>query len=284
MSIIKHKNNHIKPQSMKRCIKNSIAAVLIASMLSACSNLAMDHSVCDLRVLSLQIPRQSQDVVQYAGSLTVDNLKNSQEKFNQALAMVHKKYANHSGMDKMLKDGEAINANIDLLVKHKSSIIAIQDLNIIIQDTILDIQAEYNLLTDQMIRANYPSAQVIISKNQASIADRFARSMKKISEGDENVVYNIEDFWSDLDTFDTYLQAQLKGNAELGIERVKDAEMRQSLQSIQEDYAKILDHHEALDLLKKRDTLVAIYQATRENLTKSDEIFNSLSKLESNTQ
>ncbi|MGV2482462.1 UNVERIFIED_CONTAM: pilus assembly protein PilJ, partial [Salmonella enterica subsp. enterica serovar Weltevreden] len=76
-----------------------------------------------------------------------------------------------------------------------------------IQDTILDIQAEYNLLTDQMIRANYPSAQAIISKNQASIADRFARSMKKISEGDENVVYNIEDFWSDLDTFNTYLQA-----------------------------------------------------------------------------
>ncbi|MCU4491661.1 pilus assembly protein PilJ [Acinetobacter guillouiae] len=283
MSIIKHKNNHIKPQSMKRCIKNSIAAVLIAAMLSACSNLAMDHSVCDLRVLSLQIPRQSQDVVQYAGSLTVDNLKNSQEKFNQALAMVHKKYANHSGMDKMLKDGEAINANIDLLVKHRDKLMALQDFSIFVQEIIPGIQAEYNLVIDRMVRLNYPSTQAIIAKNQVFWGERVLRSMQKISRGDEDSAINMEDFLADLEVLNIYLEAQLKGNTELGIDRVKDAEMREGLESIQEDVKKISES-EVMNLLRKPENLALAYKAASENVTKSDEIFNSLSKLESNTQ
>ena len=40
---------------------------------------------------------------------------------------------------------------------------------------------------------------------------------------------------ADLEIFNVYLHAQMNGNAELGVERVKDTEIRESLLSIQEN-------------------------------------------------
>lgn len=43
------------------------------------------------------------------------------------------------------------------------------DTNISISETVPEIQAEYNLMVDQMARQGLPSSQVIIAKNQVFI-------------------------------------------------------------------------------------------------------------------
>ncbi|OEY94318.1 pilus assembly protein PilJ [Acinetobacter proteolyticus] len=259
------------------------AMLLPVFMLSACSSPRIDHSLCDLRVLSLQIPRQSADVVVYASPAGVERLKLSQEKFNLALGAVNANYTNHDGMNKILKDASTINANIDVLVKHQDQIEALQNFDLYLQENIPEIQAEYNLLTDHLTRLNYPSSQVIIAKNQVFVAERILRSMHKVTLGDKHLVENIDDFFADLETFSLYLEAQLKGNPELGVKRVKDAEGRESLLSIQKSTQEILASRE-LNLLSKREFLSIVYQAARENLTKSDELFNGLNELMLNTQ
>ncbi|MBJ9954849.1 MULTISPECIES: pilus assembly protein PilJ [unclassified Acinetobacter] len=282
MAIITHNKNITELRLIKAWV-GSLMTMFMVATLSACSTTHPEHSICDLKVLSLQIPRQSQEVVQYAGPSALDNLKNSQEKFNQALAIVHKKYANHNDVDKMLKEGEAINANIDVIIKHQDRLVAIQDFNILIQEITPEIQAEYNLVTDRMARLNYPSNQVVIAKNQVFLAGRFLNSLEKISGGEEHLLDNIDDFLADVETFNAYLKAQLQGNTELGVVRVKDAEVRESLESIQEKTETILQSN-MFSFLKKPKPLAVAYQAARGNVTKSDEFFNSLIKLELNTQ
>lgn len=268
-------------QSIRKMAK--FGMIVMTFILPACATTRVEDSLCDLKVLTLQIPRQSADVIVYASPSSVERLKLSQEKFNQVLDTVNAKYTNHGGMNKILKDASRINANIDLLVKYQDQIEALQDFDFYLQENIPEIQAEYNLLTDHLTRLNYPPSQVIIAKNQVFVAERILRSMHKVTLGDKHIVDNIDDFFADLETFNLYLEAQLNGNPELGVKRVKDVEGRESLLSIQESTREILASRE-LNLLSKREFLSIVYQAARENLAKSDELFNGLNELRLNTQ
>ena len=92
----------------------------------------------------------------------------------------------------------------------------------------------------------------------------------------------MDDFLADLETFNVYLHTQMKGNAELSVERVKNTEMYESLLYIQENIQVIL-YSETFNLLQKCETLASTYQAARDNVEISDEIFIKLNQLERNT-
>lgn len=277
LSKIIHKNNKmLGVKSMTR----PFFVVALALMLSACSTLATDHHSCDLKVLSLQIPKQTEELVSSASLRAVDGLKHNQQKFNQALAAVHKKYANREGADKMLQDGQAINANIDRLVQHQSSLNALYEYQILVSETIPSIQAEYNLLADMMARANNSAMQAIIAKNQVFIAERVLRSLLNLTDVNSIRPDDLDDFLADLETFNVYLKAQLNGNPELGVERVNNAEMREGLHSIQAEIEEMMKS-ETMALLKQKEPLFSVLNAARDNMTKSEEIFARLSEFES---
>ncbi|WP_287908288.1 pilus assembly protein PilJ [Acinetobacter sp.] len=258
-----------------------LMGVSLAVMLSACANMAADtdHGLCDLKLLSLQIPKETQAFIRSAHPSQVEVFKHDQQKLNQALEEVQKKYANRDGVSSMLADGQAINANIDLLVKHQAEIDALYEYSLLVRETIPGIQAEYNLMVDMMARNNASAMQAVIAKNQVFVADRVLRSMDKMFDLDSTPFDTVDDFLSDFNIFNLYLNAQLNGSAELGVERVKDAELRESLLSIQADIAD-LNQSDSLALLQKREPVVNILKAAQDNMIKSDQIFNTLQKLE----
>ncbi len=59
-----------------------------------------------------------------------------------------------------------------------------------------------------------------------------------LSGTDGNV--STSDFSVDIETFGTYLNAELNGNAELGVDRIADPALRESLESIKSEYDKVL--------------------------------------------
>lgn len=71
------------------------------------------------------------------------------------------------------------------------------------------------------------------------MGERILRSIGSLSKSNEFSRHSMDDL-ADLETFNVYLRTA-NGNAELGVERVKDTEMRESLLSIQEDIQVILD-------------------------------------------
>ena len=176
-----------------------------------------------------------------------------------------------------------INKNIDIIANNQRHLNSLYDYKLVVFEKIPGIQAEYNLLTDMMARQNYPSDQVIIAKNQVFIAERILRSINSLSEINEFSSDSMDGFLADFDVFNTYLQAQLNGNAELGVKRVNDAKMREGLLSIQEDIQIILES-KAFNLLQKREPLESTYQAARENAKISDDMFIKLNRLERTRQ
>ena len=272
------KNNKMKwVQSMTRPLMGASLAV----MLSACANMAADtdHGLCDLKLLSLQIPKETQAFMRSAHSSQVEVFKHDQQKFNQALEAVQKKYANRDGMNSMLADGQAINANIDLLVKHQADLDALYEYSLLVGEAIPGIQAEYNLMVDMMARKNASAMEVVIAKNQVFVADRMLRSMDRMFDLDSHQSDTVDNFLADFNIFNLYLNAQLNGSAELGVGRVKDAELRESLLSIKAGIDD-LNRSDSLALLLKKEPMVSVLKAARDNMIKSDQIFNALQKLE----
>lgn len=280
--MIIHKMQQIKTPSVMRNI-SIVSFVCMTSILSACTSMATDKSLCELKVLSLLIPRQSEEAVQSGYMESIRALKQSQEKLNQTMALVQKNEPHDSVLANLLKDGQMINKNIDIIANNQRHLNSLYDYKLVVFEKIPGIQAEYNLLTDMMARQNYPSDQVIIAKNQVFIAERILRSINSLSEINEFSSDSMDGFLADFDVFNTYLRAQLNGNAELGVKRVNDAEMREGLLSIQEDIQVILEL-KAFNLLQKREPLASTYQAARENAKISDDMFIKLNRLERTRQ
>ncbi len=70
------------------------------------------------------------------------------------------------------------------------------------------------------------------AKNQVFIAERILRSINSVFVGTENSENSAHDFSVDIETFGVYLDAQLNGNAELGVAKVDSPEVRESLEGI----------------------------------------------------
>ena len=146
---------------MQRVAKASLLSLSL--LLSACSNISTDHDVSDLRELSLLIPRQSEEALK-GRSETISHLQKSQEQLNLIVPSVAQKITDQAEAENLLKDAEAINSNIDLIVKNQKQISRMYDLSLTVSESIPGIKAEYNLMVDMMVRENLPAAQAIIAK------------------------------------------------------------------------------------------------------------------------
>lgn len=150
-----------------------------------------------------------------------------------------------------------VSKNIDLIASQQAIINQLYDTNISISETIPEIQAEYNLMVDQMVRENMPSSQVIITKNQVFIAERILRSINSVLVGTDNSNASANDFGADIDTFGIYLNAQLNGSSELGVDRISSPDLRESVDSIKSDYDAVLKL--AAETVLKMPTKLSMY-------------------------
>ena len=181
-----------------------------------------------------------------------------------------------------MHSGKKVSENIDLIASQQKIINQLYDTNIAISESIPGIQAEYNLMVDQMARQNVPANQVVIAKNQVFIAERILRSIGSVLTGSDNSRESADDFSSDTETFASYLNAQLNGSADLGVERINDPEMRDSLTSIQSEYDDVLKSA-AATVLKNSSQIVKVRQASSSIFEQSDALLSNLNKLSGGT-
>ena len=181
-----------------------------------------------------------------------------------------------------MHSGKKFLKNIDLIASQQKIINQLYDTNIAISESIPGIQAEYNLMVDQMARQNVPANQVVIAKNQVFIAERILRSIGSVLTGSANSRESADDFSSDTETFASYLNAQLNGSADLGVERINDPEMRDSLISIQSEYDDVLKSA-AATVLKNSSQIVKVRQASSSIFEQSDALLSNLNKLSGGT-
>ena len=229
----------------------------------------------DLQMIS----RQATEATASGTPEAMKSLVESQQRFVTNLETVESVYGTGSEEYKKVDTlWGAVAKNIELITSQQKVINQLYDTNISISETIPEIQAEYNLMVDQMVRENMPSSQVIITKNQVFIAERILRSINSVLVGTDNSSVSANDFGADIDTFGVYLNAQLNGSAELGVERITSPDLRESVDSIKSDYDAVLKSA-AETVLKNANQIVRVRQASSEIFSQSDNLLGALNTL-----
>ena len=240
------------------------------------------RSLGDLRLLSQTISRQATEATASGTPEAIKKLTESQKSFAENLETVKDIHASTDALREVDTQWKKVSENIDLIASQQKIINQLYDTNIAISESIPGIQAEYNLMVDQMARQNVPANQVVIAKNQVFIAERILRSIGSVLTGSANSRESADDFSSDTETFASYLNAQLNGSADLGVERINDPEMRDSLTSIQSEYDDVLKSA-AATLLKNSSQIVKVRQASSSIFEQSDALLSNLNKLSGGT-
>ena len=240
------------------------------------------RSLGDLRLLSQTISRQATEATASGTPEAIKKLTESQKSFAENLETVKDIHASTDALREVDAQWKKVSENIDLIASQQKIINQLYDTNIAISESIPGIQAEYNLMVDQMARQNLPANQVVIAKNQVFIAERILRSIGSVLTGSDNSRESADDFSSDTETFASYLNAQLNGSADLGVERINDPEMRDSLTSIQSEYDDVLKSA-AATVLKNSSQIVKVRQASSSIFEQSDALLSNLNKLSGGT-
>lgn len=240
------------------------------------------RSLGDLRLLSQTISRQATEATASGTPESIKKLTESQKSFAENLEIVKDIHASTDALREVDTQWKKVSENIDLIASQQKIINQLYDTNIAISESIPGIQAEYNLMVDQMARQNVPANQVVIAKNQVFIAERILRSIGSVLTGSANSRESADDFSSDTETFASYLNAQLNGSADLGVERINDPEMRDSLTSIQSEYDDVLKSA-AATVLKNSSQIVKVRQASSSIFEQSDALLSNLNKLSGGT-
>ena len=240
------------------------------------------RSLGDLRLLSQTISRQATEATASGTPEAIKKLTESQKSFAENLETVKDIHASTDALREVDAQWKKVSENIDLIASQQKIINQLYDTNIAISESIPGIQAEYNLMVDQMARQNVPANQEKKKKNQVFIAERILRSIGSVLTGSDNSRESADDFSSDTETFASYLNAQLNGSADLGVERINDPEMRDSLTSIQSEYDDVLKSA-AATVLKNSSQIVKVRQASSSIFEQSDALLSNLNKLSGGT-
>ncbi|MEZ2903148.1 methyl-accepting chemotaxis protein [Acinetobacter terrestris] len=254
--------------------------VLLYLFYSVPRNNELTRSLGDLRLLSQTISRQATEATASGTKESIEKLIESQKGFAENLETVKDTHAHTAALDEVEKQWKTVSDGIDLISSQQKIINQLYDTNIAISETIPGIQAEYNLMVDQMARQDMPSNQVVIAKNQVFIAERILRSISSVLTGSDNSRESADDFSADTETFGSYLEAQLNGSSELGVERLSDPALRESLEGIKAEYDDVLKSASAT-ILKNSTQIVKVRQASSSIFAQSDELLASLNKLSS---
>lgn len=256
-----------------------IAVILfIVVLVSNSRETSLTRSLGDLRLLSQQISKQSADASVRSDEALIKDLQQNQVKFNEALKVVESLHGDDDKVKNLVNDWSATSANVDLIVKRQPTINTLQGLGLQITEAVPGMQSEYNLLVDEMTRAGYSASQVALAKNQVYLSERILRSINSVLTGNENSVEYADNFSTDTETFGNYLQGQLNGSAEDGVERIGDAGMRQILEGIQTEYEQVLKTA-AVNVLVNSAQLLEVRQATTKISNTSDSMLKTLDTL-----
>ena len=256
--------------------------ILLYLFYSVPRNNDLTRSMGELRLLSQTMSRQSAEAMASGSKDAIQKLSTSQKEFAENFETVKDIHPNNDAMKKVEKIWSGVDKDISLITSQQKVINQLYDTNIAITETIPGVQAEYNSMVGQMVKNNVPNGQVVIAKNQVFIAERILRSIGEVLNPSQNTVALANDFNADIETFGTYVNAQLNGNAELGVSRVEGDEIRESLQSIKADYDGIIKSASS-SVLAKSQEIGKVRQAASNISAQSDQLLESLNKLSVNS-
>ncbi|MDP2227626.1 MAG: methyl-accepting chemotaxis protein [Moraxellaceae bacterium] len=171
---------------------------------------------------------------------------------------------------------DPVSQNTDIVLNGEEAVTELNELAQTLSETVPDLQAEYDIVVEGMLRSKAPAAQVAIAKEQSVLAERILRSVNKVLQGGSDAVTSADAFGRDAAQFGRVLSGMLEGDSALGIQQVSDAEAQDALSAISDSFERSVNQS-ANSILETSPELFQVREA-------SDLIFrDSRSLLEATT-
>jgi twitching motility protein PilJ len=127
---------------------------------------------------------------------------------------------------------QKVKTNADSIVKDKDKIIFLHEVANRLNQTIPELQAEYDIVVEVLLESRAPADQVAQARSQSWRAERIARNVDKMLAGGADAKQAADQFNYDASLFGTVLSGMRNGNKAMRISRVTDPDARESLDSI----------------------------------------------------
>jgi len=238
----------------------------------------------DLRILSQQISTSSRRAT--AGEAAAfDELSKSRNKFNQTIGILKNGNASMPSAQRVLVDelGELdglwqnVNAASSTVVDNRERILFLHEVAKTLNDSIPELQAEYNNVVEILLEIKAPADQVALAQRQSLLAERIARNVDKMLQGGDGATEAADQFNLDASLFGSVLNGMLQGNGVMQISRVTDRDAKSSLEEINKLFEFVSSSVDEIfsaspDLLKAR-------AAANEIVVDSPQVMEATSKL-----
>jgi twitching motility protein PilJ len=193
----------------------------------------------ELRVLAQQISTSSRQAT--AGEADAfDSLSSSSGAFNQTIGLLR------NGNNALPSPSDMLGTELDELntlwlkvneasttiVANRERILFLHEVAKTLNDSIPELQAEYNNVVEILLENNAPSDQVAVAQRQSWLAERIARNVDKMLQGDDAAKEAADQFNLDASLFGSVLNGMLDGNRAMRISQVTDEDAKASLEEI----------------------------------------------------
>ncbi len=193
----------------------------------------------ELRVLAQQISTSSRRAT--AGDAAAfDELSKSRSKFNQAIGILQNGTNDLPPVANLLSAELAdlgslwgkVNDASSTIVDNRERILFLHEVAKTLNDSIPELQVEYNNVVEILLENRAPSDQVAVAQRQSWLAERIARNVDKMLLGQEAAKDAADQFNLDASLFGSVLNGMLQGNRAMRISRVTDKDAKTSLEEI----------------------------------------------------
>lgn len=127
---------------------------------------------------------------------------------------------------------QQVNRSAQVIIDNRERILFLHEVARTLGASIPELQQEYNSVVEVLLENRAPADQVVLAQRQSWLAERIARNVDKMLEGQADALEAADQFNLDASIFGSVLTGMLNGNAALGIRRVEDAVARDSLTEI----------------------------------------------------
>ncbi|MDF3031028.1 MAG: pilJ [Moraxellaceae bacterium] len=196
----------------------------------------MIYNAAELRVLSQDLAKNASEAAS-GNKAAFDQLKKSRDQFQEGWAeLVAYRGKSDPQIQAVEKIWQPVANNVEVVIKGEGVVLNLHELAQTLTETMPDLQAEYDIVVEGMLRARAAPSQISIAKQQTVLAERILRSVNKVLVGGADAVTSAEAFGRDATEFERILRGMLEGNAELGIQQVGDTEAQDALAAIADAY------------------------------------------------
>lgn len=193
----------------------------------------------EMRLLAQQISTSSREATE-GGAAAFDELAKSRAEFDGALKLLINGSASLPSPQSMLGSELAalsglwnkVNGDATTIVDNRERILFLHDVAKTLNDSIPVLQQEYKNVVEIMLVGNASADQISVAERQSWLAERIARNVDKMLEGQSDAPQAADQFNTDASEFGLVLQGMLNGNQMMRISRVADRDARASLEEI----------------------------------------------------